>query len=902
MRMGHSIFLSSFASGLDRSGPEADRNAAAEATNVWNPNGYVRRRPSYTSLAGGPVWMRPAGSALFFYGSGATPTNVSTRLIDYSFLTAGTWMYLRAATPFDGFEINDLTVAAYGATSQKKLVFQYSKSPNLWEDLPWFLDKTMIYGSGVAYAEPFGQIGRVHWHAPDDWGSRVLGTSLGTTSGYFVRFKFVSSADGSDVAPENQFALKAPGFMIFDRHPINGLFHAPVGNRQGVISFADRPDNYGAVGGANVGGCFDNDTSELNLRTRRSTGIWDVVSYPQPLAPGGSPTTTTSGTAGEITDTGRGLANEGPIDAAGLYLQRRPYGIVFTDDVTANGGTLSTTVITTTDARVIAMLDGDLEHFIAEVKTQGSSALTAGTHRLIRSFTVSGGIATITVESAFASAPASDTVFKILRPPALVYIEEAGKAYHLGALSAASNRLVPENASYRRAVSNYASNARIHFEIHDEFRFTVARGSRWQAAFDEITRELVFINGGRPFTFNGLSIEPLRAADADSPVLQNLLGQIANIGPEAFGLKTAMDYRQQFRAQPPAGKFIVSYGGRLVIADDHAIYWGLPHDANNIWPRTYEALVRDARGGSITGLAVLYDRLIVSTKTGIFEGQLVDGVGINLRPVSGGVGFMSQSAMCNIAIGQQDALIGPAADGLIIYAANEPIYAIDNWEKVIPGGISDTALDDACGAVLRQAGLYIMAFSPKVGGTIGNTHLLVYDYVKKASWVWTVPWGVSSLATATGAGGREYLLIGTDDGFIQTLTDTDLDDNVEPIEWAIETNDVAPAGAMLVKPTRVHITAAAMPAASAPTVKVRMRGSRRDWLSGTTQFDLGEATWNVTSWDDDPLWPQMGDKTAIAGVPWGAKASSFRFRMEGTGKLELKAIEVELESGPKGDR
>lgn len=902
MAKGHTVFLSSFAAGLDRNGPEADREAALEATNVINVAGTVRRRPAYASLCGGPVWMRPAGSALFFYGSGATPTNVSNRVIDYSLLTAGTWMYLRATTPFDGFEIGDLTVAAWAATTHKKLTIQYSKSPNVWADLPWWLDKTSIYGTDTVAAEPFARAGRVHWHAPDDWGSRVLGTSLGTTSGYFVRFKIVASADGTDAAPENQFSVKAPGFMIFDRHPVNGLFQATVGGRRGIVSFADRPDNYGAVGGANIGAVFDADTREMNIRTRRGTGFWDVVTCPTFLAPGGSPATTTSGTSGEVTDHGRGLSLEAPIGSAGLYLQRRPYGIVFADSVTANGGTLSTTVITTTDARLIAMLDGDLEHFIAEVQTQGSSALTAGTHRLIRSFTVSGGVATITVESAFASAPASDTVFKILRPPALLYVEEAGREYHLGALSSAADRLVPENTSWRRAMSNYASNARINFELRDEFRFTVPRGARWQGTFDEVTREFVFVNGGRPFTFNGTSVAPLEVAAADNPVLVNLLGQIANLGPEGFGISAEVDFRQQFRAQPPSGKFITSFGGRLVIADEQTIRWSLPHKANNIWPRGYEAPIRDARGGEITGLAVLYDRLIVSTKTGIFEGQLVDGVGINLRPVSGGVGFMSQSAMCNIAIGQQDALIGPAADGLIVYAANEPIYAIDSWDRVVDGGITESALDHACGAVLRQAGLYVMAFSPKTSGSIGNTHLLVYDYIRKSSWVWTAPWGISSLATGNGAGGREYLLIGTDDGFIQYLTDSDLDDGFEPIEWILETNDVRPAGAMLVKPTRVSILAAAMPASQNPTIKLRMRGSRRDWLNGEVSFDRGEATWDVSEWADDPLWPGMEEKVAVAGVPWGARGASFRLRIEGTGKLNLKYIEVDLAPSAKGDR
>lgn len=919
MRNGPAVPLSDFTGGIDRDSARAGPNALEDARNLWMIDGDVRVRPAFRSFLGGPVWMQPPGTARVFRDIAGTPTLVSDRALVAGNMASGAWIYVISERPFDGLALGDLNFAgATLPTTHKRLQVQFGLAgvfPALisYEDMRFVLDSTRAYLPGAAAVEPFVRRGgRVHWHRHEDWVTRPVTTSIGTVTGYVIRFRLVSENGGAVATAQAEWEIDAPGLLTFEREAINGLFHSGVGGRRGLVSMADRRLAQEMTGGANIGACLgESETRELELSVRKSTGLWGQVSCPNFLTPGGAPSSANHGTAGEITDQGRDLNKTVPIAADGLYFRNRPYGNVFLSSFVANGGGLTTSVITTTDARLIALRDRSFEWFMLEVVDPGSSSLSAGNTRLVRAFAVSGGVATFTVESAFGGAPASDTTFAIIRPPSLVHVYEAERAYHLGALSAAADRLVPDAVSYRRALTNYASNARVNFEVRDELRLTLGRGDRWSATFDDITRELVMVNGGYPLTFNGDSVRPLAVADQDSPLLQQLLATVAKDGPEGFGLQVGIDYRHQFRSRPPSGHIAINFGGRIVILDHNTARWSLPHTANNIWPLTYEAMIRDARGSRVTAAAVLYDRLIVSTKSGIFEGTLVDGVGINFRPTSHGVGFTAHAAVANIAIGQQDAIIGPAPDGLIVYAAGEPIYAIDSWDRVIPGGISEHALDDAVGCAWRQRGLYFMAFSARTSGEIGNNRILVYDYVNKVSWIWSAPFGVSSLAIAYGAGGKERLIIGTEDGMIQTLSDGDFDDDQAILDWFAETRELAPLKSQQMEVQRVVLVGSSRGMSDAEATdddpelscSVYLDGAVRPWSSGVFTADRGE--WSYRNDDrpwDEAEWPENAEKSSPIGIPRGGRGHSLRVRIAGTARHTLRSLEAEVAVFSRGRR
>lgn len=130
------------------------------------------------------------------------------------------------------------------------------------------------------------------------------------------------------------------------------------------------------------------------------------------------------------------------------------------------------------------------------------------------------------------------------------------------------------------------------------------------------------------------------------------------------------------------------------------IQWTAPGAFNDIWPAVYSTSIRDVFSQPITGLFPLHDQLIATTPTSMFAADAPGEDGFLIfRPIVQGVGFLNQNSVGRIAAGAQVALIGPNSDGITLWTGSTPSSVVDDWHRIIPGGINPRALSGAVGAI-----------------------------------------------------------------------------------------------------------------------------------------------------------------------------------------------------------
>jgi hypothetical protein len=101
---------------------------------------------------------------------------------------------------------------------------------------------------------------------------------------------------------------------------------------------------------------------------------------------------------------------------------------------------------------------------------------------------------------------------------------------------------------------------------------------------------------------------------------------------------------------------------------------------------------------------------------------------------------------------------------------------LDSWDRLIKGGVNARRLGRASAVVLQDKGWYVLAVSS--AGSSYNDRIVIWDYARNRFWLWSAPHGASFLSKDYDENGDERLLIGTDDGHIQTLCGDTSDDGV----------------------------------------------------------------------------------------------------------------------------
>ena len=886
-------------------GIDGDQSRALEklqsALDVINENGRLVRRGAWKTVGAAPVLHRPAGQVTV----ASNDAVLTGRVCSSTNVGADGYIYVGAATPFAGIEWGDITAADTTAAANRRLQVQYWTG-STWGNILPLLNTTNTHVVSRTGHVPLLRNGQIHIRIPSDWAT----TSVASTTLYWLRFRIVSvSSNGTPTATMTgiSWTMVQPGVRVFDRAPVNGMHSGRIRGGFASILAADQPTRGPYEPGANVGrwDLGNASTSNLLLTDRTTSGFWGQVPHQAAGLYSDPRTTTTSGTtgtSGRFTDRGAFDQDDG-YDALG-YTVRRPLSALYLDVAPSATGTTST--FTTTDARLITLPNGALNHHWTQVTTAGGGP-TLGLVREIVGFTVSGGVATITLSPALDAAPTTSTRFGVARPwtklvaksPTMVIPH----AYNIGAINSATN-LTPNTDNFSEAPTNrLGSAAHVHFEIAKQVRWNIAAGKRYNIVPDPLDGSLVICNGaGPPLRYDGVQLTLLKTAREDEPKVEAVLGVMPALGPNPKQDPRSIAYEAAFYRQPPSGKYWCVHNGAFFVAglsgeNDSAnrqIRWSMPGTRRDLWPRwPNEAAIRDSTGNPIRGLSSYYDRVIAFTETSIHEGAPIPNGGYNFRQLAGSIGFTSHDAVKRAPLDGKDVLIGPAPDGLAAFSGGQPVYLIDRWDRVIPEGVDPASLFDAPGACWRQKGYYILALKRR--GSTSRDRLLVYDYVNTRAWVFSAPWGASSLDIFTNAAGNEVLLVGTEDGLVTTLTGTQSDDGDTAISAFIKTHPIplSPAGQEV---RVVRITTQLIQPGLPPTLDVDIfRDEEADaWATGSFPVQPDPTQFATAVYGTDSYGAARGVKVA-SNVPAGTRCRDLSIQLGFAAETEIKTLAVEFD-------
>lgn len=861
-----------------------DQNASpdqcADALDVIVTDGDVRRREALRSVSAGPVHLLPTAQTVI--GAGAFIL-VSGRRFAYS--SSGPW-YIGCLNQFDGFDWGDITANSAGTpTSHKRLLVEYWNG-SAWTAIPFVLDTTIHYRTGETYSESLGRNGQVHWHRDQLTGWANTHTQGGLTGYYWVRITVVAMGTTTPTVSQQQWAQSAPGVRCFLREALSSVLPLNIANRAVVMLGTDRTPRRGLEAGANLGvwDLSGKPVRALNLTKRFAAGLFGTLTFPDALGPGDVPSITASqGTANSITDQ-CDLTTPANQPERFSYLREQPFGSAIVNGISPFIGTPTTVSFQSTTAILTTFFTNDFEGYLIRVTTGGGGGPAANETRQISSFTVSGGVATIQVgdqvsgAGGFSAAPVAGTVFEILRPPNFVYAYPADREYPIATECTDGRTLLLEtsNTEYPNPNTIMSSGQALHFEIRQPLRFAVPSGDQWTAMTDRLSGSAILANGSALLEYNGRWLREL-TADSDSALALEVSGTLPAVGPDGFSQDQGYNPTAKLRTAPPPGKWVLDYSGRIVVGggEPNTVFWSMPHGANRIWPWSNAATVRDQLGQSLSGLHVLYDRLYAFTPSSIHEGTLTDDGGITFRPVSIGLGFSSHAGVQAVPLGQSDILLGPSSDGIYAFAGGEPTPILDQWERVVPGGVNLVRLNKSVSCTLRQQGLYLLAVTPK--GSDSNTRIIVWDYQNKAFWLWSAPFGVASMASFVDATGAEFLLLGTEDGFLCTLMGADTDDG-ETVTGRIRTRSAQPLPGKLANIRRICTTGRALGSGQTVSYSLFLEESRQPRLTGAFPEEIGNATYGTAVYGTGE-YAQQAMKTHAVHIPNGTRGQQIQVEL-----------------------
>lgn len=880
--------------GINRVVEECTPSQIVDGVDVFQNDGPLRRRDAWRSVAAGPVLPLPPGRSIVLTG-GVARVN---RTFAYSDIpNAGDYVYVGCTEQFDGFDLQDIVTNSGGAvTGNKRLVLEYWTG-SVYATVPWFLDTTILLRAGDTSYEPFGKNGKVHWHTQllTGWVTQIIG---GNPAAYYVRFKFQSTT-GIDVPPQQHWTISAPGITVFKRSAINGLFPILSRGTGVILSMADSVPARGISGGAALGAFYGGlrDTERLWLRLRYAAGIWGVHAFPNAIPRGAGATTTNAGTANQITDQSR-------LDNTGGYLATQPYGAILVNSLSVlAGGTTSS--FTSSFAQVLNFSNNAFEGCMLECQTNPAAGTPVAETRMISRFRNLGATVQFDVDDPFTIAPNNQNTFRVLAPPNWVYIYSAGQRYMVNAQAPATNRLPLEGTRpyAPHPADRLGTNALVHFELQADPRWAIPGGDFWTSTIDPINGNTLLANGGAIYSYDGISLEPLRVAPPDDPVVEALAGTLDNTDT-GFSQDPVALVNSQFRADPPVGKYIENFGGILVVAgnpnDPNRVYWSAGHGASNIWPKVWDAKVWDQTGEPITGLATLYDRLYVFTARSVHEGTLDTNGRIAFRPIGHGIGATCHRAIQKVVKNGQDILMFPGPDGLyVLSAGGEPQNILDRWERVVPGGINPKDLLLAPSAAMVQDGFYLLGLRGR--NSARRNYILLFNYIQGGFWLWTMPYGVASMAVSNLSSGREELVIGTEDGLIATLVKADTDDSLAVTGYA-QTPPLQLSPARRGEPSKVNLTLQALGVGQGVDVSFYLDRSNLPWSSGTVYPDIGETSYNGLASYGTSYWASEADVTLGLRLPMSTRAQTVSLRISSQRRWTYRRAEVEFQlfSAEKG--
>jgi len=878
------------------------------ALDVIDVNGTLRTRKAWASVGAAPVVKRAAGLAYLAIGPDdeSTATLQADRVFTQASLTVDeSYVYIGSINRFDGFDWNFVYGAASAATTSRVLRLEYWNG-SAWTQMPWLLDQTQGVPNGGTRRVTLLKTGKVHFHRPADWSD---GLEIDSTFAFWVRVCPVAVATSATTPDWSgyTFAIRQPGVTVFDRAAVNGLIAQRIkGSVQAVVcadnfatdyvaaSEADRASVSQLENGALIGqwDLSIAPTRPLSILKRWTGGIWGQLAIPN-AGGGGS---TVVGTANRFLDQGPTDQLDGyPSD---LYTRFGPVTTLFRDVTPDSGGT--TTSFVTSDARLQEYASHALENFLLVVTTSGGGP-ALGEVRQVALSGVGSGVTSFLVYPAWSAAPTTSTVFAIVKPTHLIAAkgDVAGTYGEYPIINSAAPRtLFADLNAYAPLPTNVlTSGAAVHFTVSEDTRYTLDRGRHYSFCTDPLDGKLILTNGARLLQYDGEFLRDLQAAREDDPRVEPLLGALPAVGPGNTVDPRTIAYDQGFYRQPPTGAFLASHLTHIFVAggtgNENRVRWSAPGIYHDMWPKVNEAIVRDSEGRALTGIASYYDRLIAFTDSSIHEGIATNGT-FSFRQIASGTGFTSHHAVSKIEIGGKDVLIGPSPTGLVACAGAEPQYLIDKWSLVVPApGVDINDLKETVGVAWRQQNLYLLAL--RVKGSKTRNRVLVYNYKTRRAWLWSAPYGVASMIVVTAPSGEEELLIGTEDGLLMTMVESESDDGVV-FSGSLLTHPITPAQAsesvvLLRSNIEARVESGAQASKTVGLTIYRNEATQR-WSTGNVPLGTGEATFGNGVFGTAVFGP--GDfGRRVVNAPNGTRGRSFSVELTLQPRTFLRNLALE---------
>ncbi len=828
--------MSNLRGGINRLIGDASEGQAVEALNVTGDDGDVRRRHGLASIATAAPHRFPRGQDRIAVATGGSPSIVSTT----SFAVGATTTQVYFGNILNQFNGFDWAVDSWsGAIAEHvELVLEYWNG-SAWVAFAWVFDDTIEFASG--YIQTLGKTGRVAWHIPSDWAT----TTVASVSAYWVRGTFrnpFTAATGALLDGSREIARRDTG--TFQLAPVNGIFPVRIEQQTSLIACADRITTRGFERGAQLGIRQAKFERTQVMRFILDEGPFIASSFAWEDWAGGAgaiPTVTL-----DLRKTLQQLFVEGA-QVNYDWMADQFLGALFFRAQIPSAVTINS-VDGVSDG---TEPEGYFEHARLRLRTSTAAPPAAGEDREVYSSGL-GAADRLSVFPDFSDIPALADTFDLRGPPAKLVVLETGSDWDVYANTADDVDLSFDGNVLERDLADLDDSPSGHFQIYHEPRWMLRSGHRWSGASDPVTGRFLLTNGDGILECDGRSLRVLKA-DTTSLTAQRYSGALVDdtvldtpADPKAIALS-------KLRREPPRGKYLTIFHNRIFVAgmesSPYNIVYSAPGGINNIWPFLFETMVRDPEQDPISGMAVAGENLYAFTPSAIhMAGEpTADGM-FTFLPIKTGVGFTAHAGVC---VTQDQTVLGVTPDGIGALQGAAFSQLLDRWDRVLEGGVNQSRLDGAVACYLAQSNRAFFAV-PATGSQVNN-RLVEVDFARKAVWLHSLSFGCSFLSVDYDETGQEQLLLGTDDGFIQTFRDQLLDDGV-----AVTGSVVTPPIGLedeLFSVRLVRVCAGLLGSQAAITARV-LGGEEADkaLVSGSMYFDNGGLTLGIgdlSSTDDD---------------------------------------------------
>lgn len=854
------------------SGPRARDTSPSglrASTNLWAPGGErLRTRPGTRIIAAGPAHHLPAGKTLVVDGATADTDRVIA--------ASGNDIYVGSEDPFDGFSTGQVAQTAT-LTDHFRLQVEYWNGTE-WVEVVGLVDGTERFEDG--YTCPLAVEGEVHFRRPEDWATRAVAGYGLLAFVFWVRFRTVRIRDDAAMWPFSAWSNNRPGFRVFTRRPVNGLEVSNIKRSHQILVGGDaRPRPY--MGGGMPAILRGRTSRVLNPTWRFGTAIVrDGNEVPVGGAAPTVPTTTTVGTADQITDT----ANRADMPPNG-YLQRSPWGAALVTDIApsaagSNAG-YNAARFDTLNPFLAAFVTGDLEGFMLETTTAGGFGSVGDRYEILKT-TVAGGSMQLLIGPT-AGAPSLTTRFSLVAPPSVYQLGEDPREYEVGGPAVAQDAFPISSYSFHAApIKDIAP-----LQVRSQSRYAMLGGAQYVSAIDPVDGRLILTNGSAMYVYDGQHFRPYTVEPLDSPLVQQFYALLPVESAEHNADPAAGSRAPAFRGAPPAANLLTTFGGRFVTARDNLLAWSAPVQYRNVWPLSNLYRCLDGSGGRITSLIVRDSTLLVSTRAATFEMQFNDRGSPSVRR-GNTEGFLSQRATKLIVLEGATGVIGPTEKGVQVYTGGEPIRILERWADIVPEGVDASDLELAPAVFAPSTNTYLIAV--RAAGQTTRSTIVVLDIANKAWWRWTVPFGVETMALDAAGANADQVLLGCSDGLIRAFTQDDFDDEA-PVEWSFVTQPIA----FTKDKTRAalntfRVVARNSSPPNAMSLKLWIEDKNEVWLDDALTWYNPEATFVVNDGFSYTRFAGNGLLSIETRLPTGTTGTSAVVQLSGRGDLDLQSV------------